>query len=185
MAFISALDSGTALETMVLRKVVFNQQLVLVGGEEGDRRAEFRNVASAVKAMMTDNGLSQIPNPMNSAGGIATNLMGDDPNTVGTAEGFPDTTTTAVQKGYTGNLTPRGGYVLYKHDKISADDSAQYETVNYLTTLTTKYYYTCEANGAVRQWDGSNIITAAEYLGIEQSKIELRANVDVDIYTKR
>ena len=139
------------------------------------------NVSLAVVDMMTDNGLSAIPNPMNFAGGIATNLMGDDPDTEETVEGFPDYTTAVVDKGYTGtgNITPSDGYVLYEHDRISTDNTTQFETVSYVTTLTTRYYYTCEADGTVRQFDGPDVATATEYLNIETV-----AALDVDLYTK-
>lgn len=184
MAFISALDSGKTLKTMVLRRVATSQVEVKVIGEEGDRRAEFRNVASAVIAMMTDNGLLEIPNPMKFAGGVATNLMGDDPDTEETVEGFPDITTTAGERGYTGTVWARSGYVLYEHDKISTDNTTQFQTVSYVTVLTTKYYYTCEADGTVRQFDGASAVTATEYLEREEAKTETVATVDVDIYTK-
>jgi len=184
MAFISDLDSGKTLKTMVLNRVVTSEVEVIFTGEEGDRRAEFRNVASAVMDMMADNKLWEIPNPMNFAGGVAANLTGDDPDTEETIEGFPDITTSAIDKGYSGNATPRIGYVLYNHDKILTDNATQFETVSYITVLTTKYYYTCEADGTVRQFDGYNVVTATEYLGSAASKIDTVAFVDVDIYTK-
>ena len=184
MAFISDLDSGKTLKTMVLKRVATSEKEVKFEGEEGDRRAEFRNVVSKVIAMMTDNGLSQIPNPMNYSGGIATNLMGDNPDTAEAVEGFPNITTTVTEKGYIGTGSPRDGYVLHMHDKISTDDATQFETVSYITTLTTKYYYTCETDGTVRQFDGANIITATEYLESEEFKMETVTTVNVNIYTK-
>ena len=185
MAFISALDSGEALETMVLKKVTIREVEVVFVGEEGDRRAEFRSVAAAVSAMMADNGLREIPVPMSRAGGVATNLMGDDPDTEETVEGFPDITTLAADKGYTGTGSPRDGYVLYGHDKISTDDTTTFSIVNYITMLTTTYYYTCEADGTVRQFDGAHVARGAmEYVGSEESKLETIVIVYVDIYTK-
>ncbi len=191
MAFISVLDSGEivldsgeTLKTMVLKRVATSEVEVMFVGEEGDRRAEFRSVASAVMDMMDNNALLRIPNPMNFASGAAANLTGDDPATEEVVEGFPDITTTAIDKGYTGNATPRVGYVLYNHDKISTDNATQFETVSYITVLTTKYYYTCEADGTVRQFDGARVVRATEYLGSAASKIEIVTNVDVDIYTK-
>ncbi len=184
LAFISDLDSGKTLQTIVLKRVTTRQVEVEFTGTEAARRAEFREVASAVKAMMNDNGLSEIPNPINFAGGVATNLMGDDPDTEEVVEGFPDNTTTTVIKGYSGNATPRAGYVLYEHDKISTDNSTQFETVSYIGVLTTQYFYTCEADGTVRQFDGPYVTTATEYFGSEPSKMETIATVDVDIYTK-
>ena len=184
MAFISALDSGETLETMVLKKVTIREVEVMFVDEEGDRRAEFRKVALAVSDMMDGNGLFAIPEPMSFTGGVATNLMGDDPDTEETVEGFPDITTLAADKGYTGTDSPRDGYVLYGHYKISTDDTTQFELVNYITMLTTTYYYTCEADGTVRQFDVANVAFATEYVGSEESKLETVATVDVVIYTK-
>ncbi len=183
-AFISDLDSGKTLKTMVLTGVTTSEVEVAFTGEEADRRTEFRTVVSAVINMMDDNALSEIPNPMSFAGGVAANITGDDPATAVTVEGFPDVTTTAAEKGYSGNVTPRDGYVLYGHDKISTDNTTQFETVSYITTLTTKYYYTCEADGTVRQFDGANVATSTEYVGSEAFKIEVVVTVDVDIYIK-
>ncbi len=185
MAFIADLDSGKTLKTMVLNGVQISEEEVTFTGEEGDRRAEFRTVAAAVKEMMESDNLSVIPNPINFAGGVATNVMGDDPDTILVIEGFPDIATTAANKGYSGNATPRGGFVLYKHDKILSDNRTQFTTVNYINTLTTKYYYTSEADGTVRQFDGATIARAKEYTVREASSIETVAAVTIDIYTKR
>jgi len=183
MAFISVLDSGTTLETMVLNRVVTNEAEVPKPGDVA-RRAEFSQVTGAVTAIVRDNNLSEIPNPLSFDGGVATNRMGDDPGTEGTVEGFPDITTTATEKGYTGTGSPRNGYVLYQHDKITTDNTTQYETVSYFTTLTTTYYYTGETDGTVRQWDGPDAAMATEHLNREEFKTEIKATVDVDIYIK-
>ena len=184
MAFISDLDSAKTLENMVLNKVSIDEVIVVFTGVEGARRAEFRTVVSAVVNMMSDNDLSKIPEPICFADGVATNLMGDDPDTEATVEGFPDIITTATDKGYSGNVTPRGGYVLYNHDKIDPDDSTQFDTVDYINVLTTTYYYTCEVDGTVRQFSGANLDTAVEYLNSKKTKPETIAIVDVVIYTK-
>jgi len=185
MAFISDLDSGKTLETMVLGRVSTTEKIAQFGDEEIARRAEFRKVVAAVMDMMDDIALSEIPHPMNFTGGVATNLMGDDPDTEGTVEGFPDITTTAADRGYSGNTTPRAGYVLYNHDTISTDNTTQFEAVSYIDVLTTNYYYTCESNGTVRQFDGADVATATEYLGRAASKMDIIATVDVVIYTKQ
>ncbi|MDZ4230967.1 MAG: hypothetical protein U1B77_04025 [Dehalococcoidales bacterium] len=191
MAFISDLDSGKMMKTsgeemktLVLQKVTTREVEVTAAGEDAARRAEFRSVASAVQSMMSDNTLSGIPFPISFSGGVATNLMGDDPDTARVNEGFPDVTTTAAAKGYTGTGTPRGGYVLYEHDKISTGNTAQFSTVNYINTLTTIYYYTSEADGTVRQFDGANVFTAREYLSKDTNKSEIGANIDLVIYYK-
>ncbi len=183
MAFISDLDSGTTLENMVLGSVTIAQVEVTATGEDGARRAEFRAVASAVRAMINDNKLAVVPNPISYAFGSATNLMGDDPNTFNKVEGFPDITATAVAKGYTGTGSPKGGYVLYEHDKIS-ENATSFETVNYIPVLRTKYYYTCESDGTVRQFNGARVLTAKEYLDSSETKIETVATINVNIYIK-
>ena len=185
MAFISDLDSGKTRETMVLNSMATDEVAIMYEGEEAERRAEFRMVISAVINMMDDNALSQIPDPMSFAGSIATNFMGDDPDTEGAVEGFPDITTTAAEKGYTGTDSPGDGYVLYGHDKISTDNTTLYETVSYTgAVLTTNYYYTCEADGTVRQFDGASVITATEYLGSTESRPETVVTFSVNIYTR-
>ena len=184
MSFISDLDSGKTLETMVLTRVFTNEVEVVFADEEGIRRAELRSVVSAVKAMMDDLNLSFIPNPISVAAGNATNLMGDDPDTEGVVEGFPDITTTAVKRDYTGTGSPRDGYVLYGHDQIATDNRTRFYTVNYIDVLKTGYYYTYEIEGTVRQFDGPDLVTATEYLDSGESKIETVARVNVAIYTK-
>ncbi len=184
MAFISDLDSGTTMPNMVLTKLVTETVETTPTGEEAFRRDEYRSVIEAVRAMMIDNGLTVINNPIHYTDGTATRFMGDDPATQGTVEGFPDITTTAPQKGYTGNATPRGGYVLYGHDKIPAENPDSYETVNYIDTSVTRYYYTCESDGEVRQWDGPDTVIAREYLESGEKKYETKATLDVNIYSK-
>jgi len=120
--------------------------------EEEARRTEYHNVQSAIIALMIDNGLAEIPNPVDYAGGVATDDM----------TAFPDSITTAADKDYAGVGTPKAGYVLYAHDLIGADTST-FETVNYVTMDWTIYYYTCESDGTVRQFDGADIATATEY----------------------
>jgi len=186
MAFVADLDSGKTLKTMLLRKITTGRVEVVFAGEEGARRAEFRSVAAAVKAMIADNALNHIPHPLSFAkDGLATNFMGDDPATNATFEGFPDITTTAAEKSYSGNATPNGGYLLYHHDRIDTDNTTLFKTIDYISRLTTRYYYTAEANGTVRQFDGADVTTAREYRGSEVSKMETAVSVDVDIYMKQ
>lgn len=185
MAFITDLDLGTTMPSMVLTKVIINTDVRIdYTGEDAIRRAEFRSVETAVQEMMANNNLSAIPNPLNFAGNRATNLMGDDPETGETLEGFPDFSTTVAARGYTGNFSPRDGYVIYEHDIISPDEPAEYQTVNYISTLTTIYYYTCEEDGTVRQWDGPSVTVANELIGSEAVRFEIRVILDVDIYTR-
>jgi hypothetical protein len=174
MAFISDLDSGKTLETMVLKRVDLSQVEIRFGEEETARRAEFRMVMAAVKDMMAANGITEIPNPIDYEGGVAVNDMA----------AFPDIITTAAEKGYTGNGTPKDGYLLYEHDRILTDNTTDFETVSYISEPTTRYYYTCEADGTVRQFDGPDLATATEYFGSEQFGVETVAIVSVELYSK-
>lgn len=181
--FISKLDAGEILETMVLRRVEISTIELAYAGEEEARRKEFRDVIAAVADMISENNLANIPSPLNYRGGVATNNMGDNPDTAEVVEGFPDITTIADEKGYTGNGTLKKGYVLYGHDKILVADTDQFENVNYIDIPSTSYYYTAEADGRVRQFDRSDLSTAIEYTEIGLTKIETVAFVDVDIYS--
>jgi len=118
-------------------------------GEEEARRTEFHNVSSAVIALMTDNNLSSIPNAI---------VWADDADTaVNDMTAFPDSTSVggsadkATDTGgtaYTALDDP--GYLLYGHDATGGGVSGP--SVNYVTMTQTKYYYTCETDGTVRQW---------------------------------
>lgn len=174
MAFISALESGETLKTLVLKKVNISPIEVKYEDEEETRRTEFRNLSSAVIDMMAANNINTILNPANYTGGTGINDM----------TAFPDSTTTAAAKGYTGTGTPNPGYVLYQHDLINPDDTTTYTTVNYATMTETTYYYTCETDGTIRQFDGADIAAATEYLSSEEGKTETVAIIDVDLYTK-
>ena len=102
----------------------------------------------------------------------------------GIQEGFPDITTTAIERGYSSNETLRNGYILFEHVKIDSENTTDYKIVNYYNRLGTEYYYTCEADGTVRQFNSSEVVTAQEYMGWEASVVETRAVVDVRIYSK-
>ncbi|MFC1903784.1 hypothetical protein ACFLW9_02755 [Chloroflexota bacterium] len=184
MAFISDLDTGKTLPTMVLEEVSISFVDVKYEGDEAARREEFRNISAAVIEMMADNALDEIPNPLSYDGDTATNYMGDDPDTENVTEGFPDIVTTVADKGYTGLDTPRDGYILYEHDRVSTDNTTQFESVDYIGMLTTQYYYTCEADGMVRQFDGPDLETATEYLGSEEYRTDTVATVSVNLYSK-
>jgi len=133
-------------------------------GEEEARRTEFHNVSSAVIALMTDNNISTIPNPEDSVGGTATNDM----------TAFPDSSSAASSddkktdpEGYAYDATnDKDGYILYGHDitgNTSGDPNPNQTDVNYVSMTETTYYYTCEEDGTIRQWDGSDVSTATEY----------------------
>ncbi len=111
--------------------------------EEGKASAELSNVQSAMTAMMVDNSLSTLPNPVT----VATNDM----------TAFPDTSVCGVDKiqDPNGDAYVRGkdkdGYLLYQHD-IEADGGHSYmPIVNYVAEQFTKGTYTVDAQGTVTQ----------------------------------
>lgn len=102
---------------------------------------ELHDVQAAVKAMMVDNGLSTLPNPVTSP----TNDMCI----------FPDTSICGVHKiqGPDGNLYIRGydkdGYCLHTHDLYA--DGSESPTVDYVATRYTKGIYVVNSSGTVTQ----------------------------------
>ncbi|MFC2047074.1 hypothetical protein ACFLTK_02205, partial [Chloroflexota bacterium] len=190
MDFLSDLDSGKTLPTMVLNKASISQIEIPYFGIEEVRRSEYHMVSAAVTTMMIDNSMWEIPEPLDLINGIAVKYMGDNPETTDTVEGFPDITTTAANKGWTGTedpddttTTPRDGYVLYMHAIINPDDTTTFFNVSYIGIPTTKYYYACERNGKVTQFDGPDVVTSTRYWSTEKVKLELVVSINVSIYT--
>ena len=173
MNFISDLDAGSTLETMTVRTV--NLDWVRINFPEGEvmRRAEFHAVIQAVADMMKDNNLAEIPSPINFEDGVAVNEL----------TAFPDAITTAEEKRYTGTGMPSDGYILYEHARVTADNTSDYQVMSYIDKPVTEYYYTCEADGTVRQFDGPGLETATEYYGSEEIVFETVAQLAVDLYT--
>ncbi len=53
-------------------------------------------------------------------------------------------------------------YILYGHDITGSEaggSNPNQVDVNYITLTVTKYYYTCEADGTVRQWSDATLTT--------------------------
>ena len=122
--------------------VIPNVGRFIGAGEEEAAATEFSNVQTAVIALMTDNELSELPNPV----GTATSDMGafpDSTSVAGSADKLNDPEGAAYAVG-DGN-----GYILYQHDIIG--DAAQTGLVNYLATDTTKGTYTVNSLGTVTQ----------------------------------
>ena len=121
--------------------VIPNVGRFIGAGEEEAADTEFANVQTAVIALMTDNELSELLNPIT----VATSDMG----------AFPDTSVCATDKvndpdGVAYVLgSDQDGYYLYQHD-IQGGDGA-IDLVNYLATDTTKGTYTVNALGTVDQ----------------------------------
>lgn len=115
-------------------------------GEQEAKDTEFANIQSAVHAMMVDNELATLPNPV-SAPVNRTNNMG----------AFVDTSLCGTDKlkDVEGNdyalFFDKDGYILYGHDRIA--DSSSANLTNYVATQTTSYWYTVNEQGTVTQYD--------------------------------
>jgi len=112
--------------------VIPNVGRFLGRGEEEARTVEYNTVRLAVTALMVENGLADIPDPSNAYAVLstATNKMDE----------FPDTTATLLTKGANAAFELAAG-----------DDSIK--TVNTVSTNPLTYYYTCEADGTIRQFN--------------------------------
>lgn len=124
--------------------VIPNVGRFIGSGEEEAAETEFANVQSAVTAMMVDNELSTLPNPVDTT---STNDMSS----------FPDTSVCEIDKitDPDGELYVMGidknGYILYEHDIHGGDGSDN--LVNYVQMQTSTKYYTVDDSGTVTQHD--------------------------------
>ena len=130
--------------------VIPNVGRFIGAGEEEAAATEFANVQTAVIALMTDNELSELPNPV----GTATNDMGIFPDATSACE----TDKLVDPEGYYYLLGTDGdGFVLYQHDISGSGTVANpganpsQGDVNYLATDETKGTYTANILGTVTQ----------------------------------
>ena len=126
----------------VLAAVVIPNVGRFIGRGEGEAAdTEYANVQSAVVALMVDNGISSLPNPVTSA----TSNMSE----------FPDNTSAPLgakvndPSGVAYAAGDKTGFILYQHD-LTADD-ADNVTSNYVATESTKGTYTVDSAGTVTQ----------------------------------
>ena len=132
-------------------------------GQEEALSAEFHDITVAVTALMVENGLTTIPNPVGSV-----NLGNTPPDCTGGVQdlnAFPDATSVAGSadklKGlnnvdYEDLADPLGdknGYILFGHDITGGD--AQTALVNYVNFDTTSGWYVATLNGTIYACDGS------------------------------
>lgn len=115
-------------------------------GEAEAKSTEYKSIQSAVEAMMVDNQLSSLPNPLNGENNRTNNMAV-----------FPDFSECEVNKltDIYGNSyisrDDKDGYILYGHDRI-ADGSDVTDLVNYVVTSSTTYWYTVDSAGTVTQY---------------------------------
>lgn len=136
-------ESKEHLADQVVTEIVNRKKQEVAGRPIADEAAEVElsNVQAAVIAMMVDNNLTRLPNPVT----VATSDMG----------AFPDTTVAASKgtdpNGNTYDANDKAGFILYQHDIIGGDASNSTGLVNYVATRTTKGTYTIDAQGTVTQ----------------------------------
>jgi len=115
-------------------------------GEPEAKATELADIQSAVIAMMVDNLLAELPNPVSDPAN-RTNNMGE----------FPDTSVCGTDKITDPDGQPyiiafdKDGFIIYGHD-IKGSDGA-INLVNYVTTNITVSWYTVDKQGNVTQWD--------------------------------
>ena len=121
-------------------------------GEEEAQETEFANVQSAVVAMMVDNELPTLPNPISVAANRVNDMAAFPDNTSNVAGG--DKVTDPEAYDYA-DLTDTAGYILYQHDITGSDvggPNPDQTDVNYVATQTTSFWYTVDAAGTVTQY---------------------------------
>ncbi len=122
--------------------VIPNVGRFIGAGEEEASETEFANVQTAVIALMVDNQMSTVPNPV----GTATGDMGafpDATSVAGSADKLNDPDGTAY------DTDDKDGYLLYAHDRIANSENTT--LTNYTATATTAYWYIVDAQGTVTQ----------------------------------
>ena len=141
-------------------------------GEEEARKTEKKNVELAIAMMMEENEITSIPNPH-----VYTGLDG---NAIRDMTAFPDSLSDDGTNGgadggkkFDPNDDPYDhtavgddlqGYILYQHDIIADSADTASTLVNYLPKSTTKYWYTVDSYGKVRQWsDDDTSVAGNEY----------------------
>ena len=127
--------------------VIPNVGRFIGAGEEEAASTEFANIQSAVVAMMVDNEISTLPNPV-SASADRIKDMGAFPDTSATADaGAGDKSKDVLGVDYV--ALDKDGYYLYQHDRIAEGTSAN--LTNYVATQYTSQWYTVDAQGTVTQ----------------------------------
>ncbi len=131
--------------------VIPNVGRFIGAGESEAKETELSTIQASVHAMMVDNEIATLPNPVTSS----TNDMGAFPDTSATAAaGAGDKDKDVLGTDYV--VADKDGYYLYQHDRIAEGD-ATIGLVNYTATQTTSYYYDVDAAGTVTQYESSGL----------------------------
>lgn len=149
MEFVNKIDGGYVLSTLVLKNVVYDD----LSTEELNDAAikEYGTVLAAIQAMMRDNQLVDIPNPVAAlAGGIASNDMGT----------FPDSISGWASMPHKGKITDPSGKEYYSGERGRTDGAKFWDTGDKLV-----------ANGEQLVAEGNNLITEGDRMWSEGDKL--------------
>ena len=130
--------------------IVPNVGRFLGRGQDEARRAEGHDINTAVTALMVENNLPGIPNPVSAntlpctTGTQDMTAFPDTASIVGSADKTNDPAGTAFAAG------EKNGFILFGHDILA--DNAITTVVNYINFDNTTHCYTIEANGTVHQY---------------------------------
>ncbi len=116
-------------------------------GQSEAQSTELSNIQAATTAMMVDNSLASLGNPV-SGSGNRTNNMALFPDLTKIASGTPKKVTDPVGVDYLAG--DNDNYVLYQHD-VSGGGSNTTGLANYVATRFTKGTYYVNAQGTVTQ----------------------------------
>ncbi len=123
--------------------VIPNVGRFLGSGEQEANDTELQNLQTAVVAMMTDNNISTLPNPV--AVGTTDMTAFPDATSAVTVDKIDDPTGAAYAVG------DGAGFLLFGHDITANAANLAADQVNYLASNTTKCEYTVIADGTVTQ----------------------------------
>ena len=181
MRFVADLDVGRTLPTMVLRRAAISKIELPLASQDPSRAQELLDVQAAVGALMEANGLETLPYPRDFAGEVAFNDMTVFPDAA--SDWIGDRAGKLVDSlGLSYMDGDKPGYLLIGNDIIA--DGQQTNLADYFKIKKTKFFYTCEANGLVRQFNASILLGAMEYHFNLTPTFETQATVDVDVYYK-
>jgi len=123
--------------------VIPNVGRFIGAGEEEAAETEFSTIQAAVHAMMVDNEISELPDPVETGVDTQTNKMTEFPDTCDYSD-KADATGLNYQSG------DKGGFILYAHDV--EPDNKQDDLVNYVATNQTSFWYTTDEFGTITQY---------------------------------
>jgi len=140
----------------VLAAVVIPNVGQFIGaGKEEAADTEFANVQTAVIAMMVDNQLSELTNPVDT---IRTNKMSEFPDEISSWDAVADPLQgkKTDPDGVDYAAGDKAGYILYGHDIHGGDGvppvGGAAPLVSYVAAETTAYWYTVDESGTVTQY---------------------------------